>query len=1410
MDISAAKDLAVELLTSYLESTDENEYYLFEAISSLIEYIEENGGCVDEGKPKSSDKHSAAVIQLSLIADWLFASKGFSLCCLSLEAALKLLNNFTKDSTDTNLPTKMSLFLKLSSSNLQLDNTKEAIDNAMVCLKDAIEKSNKLLEMQSCIIIANAYQRSKNYVEAVYYNTKLLDIGRQATALDKERLEWNNHLECRVLWNISACYNSINDTANALVYAKEYLNAIKFGSQENMTDMYSYVGKLLYQNGEYEEAITMHETELAICKRFNDRVGMGYAYGNIGLVYAAVQKEPLASEFLDQQFRIAKSTEDVDLLLKAIQNQAESSMALGNVTTAIENFKSLLKLAKENHFWTIQCIAYKNIGKLYQMQRTFNFARFYLEEAMNRAYECSMRDDEIDAQMHLAQVLNVLGYYEKSRKHFKEVIIHFEKLLNKQHHFEIQACSEISNKLENCCKDLQDVLVKLKRHAEALEIAEHCHSRTFFNALKRKNARRVSHVDIALPLTISHVEKILSEQSNTTVVLYYTLTKNGYYLWMMRPGKGIVKFVSHNSMAAYPLDSLVRTCVRSLATTKKGNRCCYDSEYKQKTLGLMESHSQAIVRKLDSNTNAPQSLDVIEQQTFEQSSGFEHETPKIECRVFRSEGGTKYVDDRVHCSLPNDESPVKIPKETTYDSGYDSSLSRDLKSRDDIDVEKYPLATSPSPEHADTRENNDHTLDHKKLLRELFDILLGYVEHLLLDLKETKNVIVITDGILNIVPFHLLLDENNRPMHTKFEVSISPCLAALEKQSPCHRSEPSDVVVFGNASLSDASLKNINGDSISYQSEAVEEELNLVAKTLGVRAIAGKAATKDSFMKLLPEAEIVHVSAIGSESDGCLLLTPNSHRQLPDAERESYVFGLNDLMQLDLKAKLVVLSSCSQCPHGLARSTKFKSNLAAGFLASGVVAVVTFLYSMPHKTQLYLLHQLFRNLEKGNSVAQALRHIYNEMDSCEKLNHPGYWGGIIHMGRDVCIDIKTLRRKALEKAIDNGSGLVRESVCLMEANMTFEEFNLGSKAKTLQSLLASLLSIEENFIALDSLQNLISLTIDLLRKFGTEEAENKLPPVKISCTVTNLKPFDNILRFLGYRIEPSLEDTAIQFVMLPPWNFDELLEMVLGLVKCLHSLRSLSNSAIFHLSKCIAEFDEYILTALHNTLKDLLDNPEQRIYVTDDGINRLWVHCECKEFLESIGLYEVNTSMFLRNGSPFDDMQKITQDFVVVLLKMYREGEILVKQISSTRVEKDVPWFSRKPTKEEIKNKNLLSKRLISTKKKFDGLKKTGQDWHDSTLKSWNLPETEIMRIGPEMKETENVQRMYYGQLKVKVKPGGTPSSCRLPVIQKKDVTKYDRYQQRETLQTALVSNRKELSRRKHLEICQSFKTMES
>lgn len=79
------------------------------------------------------------------------------------------------------------------------------------------------------------------------------------------------------------------------------------------------------------------------------------------------------------------------------------------------------------------------------------------------------------------------------------------------------------------------------------------------------------------------------------------------------------------------------------------------------------------------------------------------------------------------------------------------------------------------------------------------------------------------------------------------------------------------------------------------------------------------------------------------------------------------------------------------------------------------------------------------------------------------------------------------------------------------------------------------------------------------------------------------------------------------------------------------------------------------------------------------------------------------------------------------------------------------------------------------------------------------------MQIGRENEEKEMDKRDYFGVLKVKVKPGGTPSSCRLPIIEKRQASKYDRCRQREALGLVLSERRKDLSRRKHLEIYKSF-----
>ena len=958
------------------------------------------------GEEIESGRLDTILWQFSLIADKLFNLKDFKLCCQLLETAIEIVDQ-SSTMKEAAFPPISTLLLKLSSSYLQIDKCQACIKAAQTCLKEAIERGDRLLEMQSCIILANACQRECNFVEAIYYNSKMLGIGRQLVGPEKDDVDWGNQLECKILWNISACFNSIDDPENALLYAKEYLGTVRYGSQENLTNMYSYTGKLMRLIGNFSEALHMHELELAICKRYKDRKGMGNAYGSIGLVYASMGNDVMANEFLNQQFLIAKSLEDSELLLNATKDQAEAYMKLGKIPPAIESFKTLLKLARENHLWNVQGSAYRNIGKLYQMQGTLNFARHFLDEAMHRAKECSMKEEEIDAEMHLAQVLHVLGYYEEARKHFKEVVIFFEKSIDKLHHYEIQPSAAIAKKLKDCCRDLQDVLVKLKCYKEALEIAELNRSRVFFNVLKRQNAKSITNVDDTMPLNYPCIEAVLKYLSPNSVVLYYALSADGFHLWMITPKRGVVKFVTHNSLASCPLEALVRECVRSLAITNKGNRCCYDTENRRRILNQVKKSKMVketgkIVVRHDNIIEAGEKN--RDKSSPKDSSNGNMVDSNIDCSRAVSHASGSFTDNNlcpqaiddsnapVNQTMLRDQtntlispskphSPVKGQEHLTYDSGYDSCKSQTMQPKEETTYSEHSETDhpfQPAFDNAAETQKQQNTSDYNaslyledpelgtlcdKLLKDLFKQLFGQIEHILSDLKQNTNLICIPDGILNIVPFNLLLDKNEEPLHNKFFVSVLPCLAIISKWKNNLDKEITNSIAIGNSSLTNAMFKNINGDIVSQESEECEEELNLVSKILGIRAISGSEATKDAFLDVLPSADIVHITSLGSIIDGMLLLTPNTHREQEIAESASYVVDLKDLSYLELKAKLVILSGCSQCPHGLSEQDEVNLHLVTGLIGAGAASVVVFMYSVPHKVQLYVIHRLFRLLE---------------------------------------------------------------------------------------------------------------------------------------------------------------------------------------------------------------------------------------------------------------------------------------------------------------------------------------------------------------------------------------------------------------------------------------------------------------
>ena len=75
----------------------------------------------------------------------------------------------------------------------------------------------------------------------------------------------------------------------------------------------------------------------------------------------------------------------------------------------------------------------------------------------------------------------------------------------------------------------------------------------------------------------------------------------------------------------------------------------------------------------------------------------------------------------------------------------------------------------------------------------------------------------------------------------------------------------------------------------------------------------------------------------------------------------------------------------------------------------------------------------------------------------------------------------------------------------------------------------------------------------------TEQKDVKhLPAIKVDNDLLALNSVKQLLNVLGYRLEESLEEKDVTYLMLPCWNFDDILGRTLSM------LHSLQGTVSFH------------------------------------------------------------------------------------------------------------------------------------------------------------------------------------------------------------------------------------------------------
>ena len=480
--------------------------------------------------------------------------------------------------------TVMWALLIMSESHYSLYNYSKALSVSRKCLSIALYFKDKEYEIKSYVRLANIYHRLAQYVQAVSYNAKLLAVGRdlQNSNEDREKYQeyWNSDVERRAVWNLSAAYKLMGDYKKALEHAQEYMEVLKFVEQENLTTAYSNLGDLELLQGNYEKSLECHKIELQLCKKFADRHGAAYAYGNIGTVYANIGSFKLAAINHEQHLRLAQNLNDKVSELLAFRNFGLLYKLMGNHTKALGYFEQHLQLARVNKMEELEYKAISLVASCYKDLHQFHHSQYYYEMCLKLAVEYSDLEEELECSLALAQITKSMRNFESSRQYFNKAIPVLEDKLLSKYGKSLIYKDPLIEKLDQCHKDLQEALIEMNLIEDALEIAEHCRSRVLVSILRNKiilaraesSTTSPSSEPLVTPYSAKDITNIVDSQLAT--VLLFSTVPSGFLLWMLSPGKGIVKCHWHKSCDHSSFVDKIRLCIEELHSSCKESYNC--------------------------------------------------------------------------------------------------------------------------------------------------------------------------------------------------------------------------------------------------------------------------------------------------------------------------------------------------------------------------------------------------------------------------------------------------------------------------------------------------------------------------------------------------------------------------------------------------------------------------------------------------------------------------------------------------------------------------------------------------------------------------------------------------------------------------------------------------------------------
>ncbi|MFZ4619931.1 MAG: CHAT domain-containing protein [Bacteroidota bacterium] len=309
------------------------------------------------------------------------------------------------------------------------------------------------------------------------------------------------------------------------------------------------------------------------------------------------------------------------------------------------------------------------------------------------------------------------------------------------------------------------------------------------------------------------------------------------------------------------------------------------------------------------------------------------------------------------------------------------------------------------------------------------------VKPILSEISGASRLTIVPDGILYSLPFEALPlsrpGTNNVDFSTvgylinRFDISYtySAAFRALHQEdelkrgsltsfagfAPVFKDSSKGSDLFANRSFAEQSgvsdVRSITLDGKRFNElKYSEDEVTSIGQRMRDHDISAStflfsSATEHNFKMNAPSYDILHIATHGfiNERDprlSAVIFSQPDH----EAADDDGVLYVNETVNLQLKARLVVLSSCES---GVGQFVNGEGMIALsrGLLYAGAQNVIFSLWKVSDKQTYRLMDEFYRNLTEGKGYSSSLRSAKLSMIRSKETAFPGKWSGFVLIGR---------------------------------------------------------------------------------------------------------------------------------------------------------------------------------------------------------------------------------------------------------------------------------------------------------------------------------------------------------------------------------------------------------------------------